>query len=181
MLSANPKIRGMGFTLIELLIGVAIMAILAGLAMPAFRSMVLNTQTRTAAETIQSGLQRARSEAIKHNSNVEFVFVGAAGDSSWEVRLVSAPVPPLARGFSSEASKSVQWAVTGGTSVTFNSLGTVGIPGKLPLNNDNSPPFSQVDLATIGGDKNLRILIGTGGDTKMCDPGLPASNPRGCP
>lgn len=54
-----------GFTLIELLVTVAILAILLGLAVPSFRSLIENNRTQTAANNLTGALQFARSEAIK--------------------------------------------------------------------------------------------------------------------
>lgn len=170
MLIAYPKTRAKGFSLIELMIGVAIMAVLIGFALPSFRSMIRNTHTRNAAESIQNGMQRARSEAVKLNTNVSFVL---AADSSWTVSVVAPPTVIESKP-SSDGAINVQRAVlpAASTSITFNSMG--GVITALG-------PITQVDLSAIGGDKNLRILIGTGGNIKMCDPHIPSSNPRGCP
>lgn len=155
-----------------MLIGVAIMAILAGLAMPSFQTWLQNAQIRNAAESIQNGLQRARAEAVGRNTNVEFVL-GVA--SSWVVRVAGGANIESRPG--NEGSKDVIVAVipAGTTTVTFNNFGGVRAP-----NADASLPFTQVDLVAPGGTQNLRVTIGVGGNARMCDPGAPASSPRAC-
>lgn len=57
--------RQCGFTLLELMVVIAIAAILAGLAIPSFDSMVKRWRTRTAAENMVSAIYLARSEAVR--------------------------------------------------------------------------------------------------------------------
>lgn len=74
MLSAFPKSRHGGFTLVELMIGITILAILLGIAVPNFQTWFQNIQIRNAAESITNGLQRARAEAVTRNTTVRFQF-----------------------------------------------------------------------------------------------------------
>ena len=181
-MSAFPKSRPLGFSLIELMVGVAIMAILLGLAMPNFQTWIRNSQIRNAAESVQNGLQKARAEAVTRNTNVEFV-IGAG--SSWVVKLPDVggvAGAQIESRFSREGSRDVTVAVTpaGATTVTFNNVGTVGVPLNPPFNTDASAPFTRVDFAAIGGSQNLRVTIGAGGNARMCDPNAPASSTRAC-
>jgi len=59
-----------GFTIIELMVVVAIFATLVALAAPSFRPLVERWRVRDAAETLQSTIYYARSEAIKRSGNV---------------------------------------------------------------------------------------------------------------
>jgi type IV fimbrial biogenesis protein FimT len=61
-----------GVSLVELLVGLTIVAILLGTGVPSFFNWIQNTQIRTAAESIQSGLQLARSEAVRRNASIRF-------------------------------------------------------------------------------------------------------------
>ena len=64
-----------GFTLIELMIGVAVMAILLALAIPAANEWMANSRLRNQAESVISGLRLARGEALKRNAMVRFQLV----------------------------------------------------------------------------------------------------------
>jgi type IV fimbrial biogenesis protein FimT len=74
----NPQRTQQGFTLIELMITLLIFGILLALAGPPFQSWVKNTQLRSYAESFQSAVQQARSEAIKRNGYVELLLTNSA-------------------------------------------------------------------------------------------------------
>ncbi|WP_287366858.1 GspH/FimT family pseudopilin, partial [Thauera sp.] len=80
MLSQRQGAKGV--TLIELMVGIAILTILFGIAVPNFRVWIQNGKVRTAAESIQNGLQVARVEAIQRNRQVQFDL---RDGSSWTV------------------------------------------------------------------------------------------------
>ena len=58
--------------MIELCIGLAVLAMLIAFAVPGMRGWLLNSQLRSTAESIQNGLQLARSEAVRRNVFVTF-------------------------------------------------------------------------------------------------------------
>lgn len=64
-----------GFNLIELLIVLAIAGIAMAIAVPNLQSQIVSSRTRGVAESIQSGLLLARSEAIKRNALMRFQLV----------------------------------------------------------------------------------------------------------
>jgi type IV fimbrial biogenesis protein FimT len=162
---------------VELVFAIAIVAILMTLALPNFRTWMLNAQIRNAAESMANGLQRARAEAVARNASIEFVL--AAG-STWTVDYVIKPVvtdPPIDTRNSNEGSPDVTVAVlpAGATTITFNNLGAI------QPNADASATLSQIDLAGGGASQSLRVTINVGGSSRMCDPSLaPGSSPRAC-
>ena len=172
-MNAIAKPRPLGFSLIELMIGIVIIGILAGVAIPSFRIWLQNTQIRNASESIANGLQKARAEAVARNTNVAFVL---GANSSWVVSVVASGEVLESRS-ANEGSQNVTRTVlpAGATTITFNNFGAI------VANADASAALTQVDLAAVGGTQNLRVTIGVGGNTRMCDPNLaPGSSPRAC-
>jgi type IV fimbrial biogenesis protein FimT len=63
-----------GMTLIELMIGLAILAFLMLSGAPAFGDWIRNAQVRGASESILTGIQYARTEAVRRNTTTRFQF-----------------------------------------------------------------------------------------------------------
>ena len=75
-----------GFTLIELLVVVAIAGVLAVLALPSMRDLVLTNRMKTASLDIYSSLVLARSEAVKRNAgNISMVQAAGGWQNGWTV------------------------------------------------------------------------------------------------
>lgn len=64
-----------GFNLVEMLVVLAIAGIALAIAVPNLQDMIISARTRGVAESIQSGLLLARSEAIKRNGMMRFQLV----------------------------------------------------------------------------------------------------------
>jgi type IV fimbrial biogenesis protein FimT len=168
--------KSAGFTLIELMIGVAILGTLVAVGLPSFTQMLRNSQVRGAAESVANGIQRARAEAVAHNSKVQFTL---AADTSWYVDYVATPNAAArldSRDNTSSAAATITVLPAAATTITFNQLGQVVSPNPA----DGSLPLTQVSFAATGSNLNLRVTIGAGGNAKVCDPSLPTSNVRAC-
>ncbi len=190
-----------GFSLVELLVAIVIVAVLLAMAIPSYMMWIQNQQTRVAAESILNGLQLARAEAVRINGRVRFVLCDLKS-SSWEVLATStnpaAPAASLACGAGSDAgagdirvqersgqegSRNVQVEAEDinnvrATTVTFNSFGRIVTPNVTALNPN---PIHEIDALNPNGDRPLRIMVGSSGNFRMCDPALLVSNdPRGC-
>lgn len=166
----------MGFTLIELMVGIAIVGILIMIALPNFTIWIQNTQIRAGAEGILSGLQLARTEAVRRNVSVQLVLGNQTG---WTVSLPSTAETIQSR-TELEGSKNATATVTpgGANTVTFNGL------GRVVGNADASPSITQIDVDTAAlaaaDSRELRIVVGGGGNIRLCDPQVAAGDPRAC-
>ncbi|MDP1658990.1 MAG: GspH/FimT family pseudopilin [Methylotenera sp.] len=180
-------VRARGFSLVELMIGIAIMAIAVSLGMPSYRIWIENTRIRNGAESIQTGLQKARFEALKRNVPVQLVL---GANSAWTLSCVTATqCADLIGGVletrtvseGSSASITVTPTPAASTTIVFTNIGTV-----MPSPPAASAPFTQVDIdsSTLSAtdSRDLRVMISAGGIGRMCDPysGLSASDPRKC-
>jgi type IV fimbrial biogenesis protein FimT len=144
--------------------------------MPSYSAWIQNTRIRTAAESIQNGLQMARAEAVKRNVSVQFVLSdGAAWLIGCETVNSTCPADIQSRTVGEGSSSDIIVETDAGYTVVFNNLGAV---------NTSPAPFSQVDIdsSVASADRPLRITIGVGGNIRMCDPSptLSSTDPRKC-
>lgn len=76
-----------GFTLIEMMLVLALIAILAGIGIPAFRDMILNNRIVNTANNLLATLQLARSEAATQHRQITVCpssnQTSCAGNSVW--------------------------------------------------------------------------------------------------
>lgn len=154
-----------GFSLIEAMVVVAIIAIMAGLAAPSMQQMLANSRIQTAAEGILSGLQLARTEAIRRNADLAFCS-GVSG--AWEIFLgADCEGTPIQARTSNESPNVTITPVP--AQVAFNSLGRASASMVVNVS------------STVAGTRSLRVTVNVGGQVRMCDPGLSTANdPRRC-
>lgn len=69
-----------GLSMVEIAVTLAVLALTLGAAFPSMSDWLRNTRVRNAAESIQAGLQKARTEAIRSNEAVTFWLVGGADE-----------------------------------------------------------------------------------------------------
>jgi type IV fimbrial biogenesis protein FimT len=73
--------RPAGFTMIELIVTVAILGIMASIAAPSFKDLMLGQRIKSASFDVTAALMLARSEALKQNGSV--TLTPSSGSSEW--------------------------------------------------------------------------------------------------
>jgi type IV fimbrial biogenesis protein FimT len=180
------SLREGGFTLIELMITLVIVAIVITLGLPGIMQWMQNSQIRTAAESVQNGLVKARIEAVRRNTLVEFALTshGVPGGTGWTIRtandnvvIESLPDGVGSRNVILSTFPEDTWTVT------FNGFGRV--PTAPAVNADGSPFLTTVDIDNpiidAADSRELRVVIPVGGEVRMCDPNVVDTlDPRRC-
>lgn len=186
MLSQHRDARGV--TLIELMIGIAILSVLLGIAVPSFRTWVQNGKVRTAAESIQNGLQIARVEAIQRNRPVQFDVRDEGAGGAWTVCIQpepagACPEPDDASTIQSRTGdEGSSAAVTvefedEDVPIVFNAAGRLRRP-------EGGTEF-LVDTSVLDAveSRELRIIVSPSGSIRICEASFPADSTdlRACP
>lgn len=185
-----------GFTLIELMVTMSILGLLLVAVAPGIIEWLNNTRLRNVATSVQTGLQRARMEAVRRNQPVRFSLLSNAcalsgSGVAWIVSLndpsgkctvaASETTDPMiidrssaAIGGGSALVTATAADATAATTVTFNGFGRV----------IDASPIARIVInnSTAGSSYgNLRVDVGTGGTVRMCDPNVSdATDPRKC-
>ena len=171
--------KSSGISIVEMLIVLSVIGILLVQGIPAMAGLMASSRIRTAAEGYSNGIAQARAEAVRLNTNVEFL----TSTGQWQVRrVIDSAVLYQAAGM--EATTAVTATVTpsDATRITFNPFGRIVATSPV----DGSSAIRQVDFdvsygAGLGTARRaLRVLVQTGGSVKMCDPLLSTTDPRAC-
>lgn len=182
--------------MIELMITIAVVAVMMAIGLPNVSAWIQNTQLKTAAEGVVSGLQMARAEALRRNTSVRFHLVttldsgckvagaGATTSANWVVSLSdpagkcdlapSETVEPLIVQKKSGAEGSLNAKVKADTGfAVFNGLGRLTAGANLTqieITNPNGGDCQKPDGS--GTMRCLTILVSNGGQVRMCDPAV---------
>jgi type IV fimbrial biogenesis protein FimT len=188
-----------GVTLIELMVAVAVMAIALSLGVPAYSEWIQNTQIRTAAESMLTGVQLARAEGLKRNAAVRFQLTTSTDSScalstsgsNWAVSVndptgkcdvTDSSLDPFITRFkaSAEGTKNVAYTASQ-SSISFNGLGQVTPTPTSVITIDIKNPTGGACVAASGNMRCLQLQISGAGQARMCDPAVTAANdPRKC-
>lgn len=185
-----------GFSLIELAIAITIMAILIMLGMPSFSEYMANARLGAAAQSFYTGLNIARSEAIRRNSTVEFAMTNTplapgientlAPDvtgRNWVVRARPSAsavydTPPIDSKTALEGGGATPSVAINATTaiVTFDGLGAnTSVANVITVDN---PPAGL--CAPAGPVRCWDVRVGAGGQVQLCDRAAPLGDSRAC-
>ena len=160
-----------GFSLIELVIGLAVLAILIAFAIPGMRTWLQNSSVRTTAESIQNGLQLARSEAVRRNVFATYAQSG----TGWSV---TAGGTPVQTGTTEAAGTATVTASQ--NAVTFSGVGWVTPVPASTITFDVINPTGGTCVAASGPIRCLRVTVTAGGQIRMCDPAATSGTAAAC-
>ena len=83
--------RQRGFTLVELMVTLALMAILVGIAVPSFSTMIANNRIATQTNELVGALNLARSEAVRRGQGVSIRSTAAGIEFATGWRIFNDP------------------------------------------------------------------------------------------
>jgi len=176
----------LGFTLIELMIALSIFAFLLLIAGPQYAEFMGNMQIRNGAENTLTGVRRAQAEAVRSNTQVQFVLDPTPCSGGWQVSRLNDETAAFdvveTYTFADGACKTTPSAEpSAATKVTFNGL------GRLIPNPDASASIKWIEITNtnVSTPRLLRVVINpsTASGIKLCDPdsGVASSDARYCP
>lgn len=209
-LGGHPHDRNRGISLIEVLIAIAIVALLLVLGVPTLRDWIEDTKVRVPTESVRSGIQLARAEAIRLNELVRFQLTSdltsscalSSSASNWVVSLddptslCHSDPAPLQTVLTAAAPRIIQSRPAaeagGGFAITATGSGaaqttlTFNGAGRLSGGNNIDTihiPSASAQCQHLGGNlRCLRIRVLAGGDAIICDPKVTDANDiRICP
>ena len=193
-----------GFTLIELLVTITLLGVLVTLSIPSFTGWIRNSQIRTVADALQTGMRTAQAESVRRNRQVVMWFTNGdpltggtpiAGGKNWGLQTVA------------QFGESAEY-ITGGklvdiassvaiandmvsNAICFNSVGrmvanasSTGVSGANCQVQTAPTPGANFNITLVGADRPLRVIVQIGGQLRTCDPNRPtmsSASPDGCP
>ena len=173
-----------GFTLIEAMIAIALIGLLLLAGLPAFTTMLSNLRVRAVSDGLLSGIQFARTEALKRNLNMTFQLDPATGiGGGWAVFPTGDIGNVLQSKSAAEGGAVLVALATGGTEIVFGNLGRRITPGAatpiLGINVSN-PEIGSCETVSSGSVRCLRVSVSIGGETRLCDPKRVSPDPQAC-
>ena len=166
------------------MVTISLLALLLGLAAPAFGTWTRNAQVRTVSDGLQNGLRTAQAEAVRRSRQVVFFRTNdkvcndttnsADTGAFWAARTIPMFAGDVVATFQCGVLNDTAPGVTlaGPEALCFNSAGRqvanpspgVGLPAcTVPATGD-----SNYAVTGIGADRTLNVVVSLGGQVRMC-------------
>ena len=144
-----------GFTLVETLVVIALIAILASIAIPAFIKILPDIRLKSAAQDLYASLQSAKMDAVKNNSESDVTFYPASGEKG-TYKKADGTIVDLDEVYNHSVeygrmngSPDVDVTNPPGDRVTFNARGMTKYSGAVYLKNEKNNSF-KVEVLSSG-------------------------------
>jgi len=134
-----------GFTLLELIISVTILGIMASLAAPSFKDMMVDQRVKSASFDVTAALILARSEALKQNGSV--TLTPSSGSTEWANGWTI--TGPDAATLGTQGAYATSITITGPTSIVYNRSGRSASAATVTLQVASSASGSTVSPRCI--------------------------------
>ncbi len=184
----SPRAVQRGFSMLELMVTVSILAILIGIGMPQMAQWIQRMTVSSASELVQNGLRQAIGEAIRRNTEVDFILtdgtpnvsgvaslVAKQDGANWAIRVVDTAASN--RFVNGHQTKELSSDVTlqGPAGVRFNGSGRV-----LDLTGTPVGGKQIFRITRSGSGLAYCVFVTPGAAVKMCDPSRASGDPRAC-
>ena len=188
--------REYGYSMTEMMVTLLILSLALGVGLPSFVEMINNTRIRTTADSIMSGLQLAKSEAVRTNARVRFSLDGTTG--SWVVRreelndlgeisscIFGAGAIVQQRQTDSKT-RNILVSAFGDTTASTATASTIVVFGPNGWRGcNNLAQFEAINIESTEASeeelRKLRVVVTRGGAIRMCDPAVLGTDTRACP
>lgn len=180
-----------GLTLIELIVAMTVAAILAAVAIPGYRTIVISNRLSTTANDYVAALSEARLEAIKRNTRIQFcglsgntvdedeILGSGCGSASGRIEVLNAD---------GDGTELVRAQPAAAAKLTLTTVRALRFTGRgLAQAVGETAPFSglivEIDSDQISGRNRRCIYMVTGSNLVTCAveaPECPDTEPNDC-